>query len=95
MTSIRFRSFLSFFFINIDNPNEESTATEKEVMIRIRLGKNVGRKGIGSWKNHLVNGESRVRKKEKKEAIIKNLIVGFIFVLKPAYMANTKGISPA
>ena len=86
---------MSFFSINIDNPNDESVAIEKAVIIRMRLGKNVGSKGSGSWKNHLVKGESSVRKKEKKAEKVKKPIIGFIFLLKHAYAKKTNGISPA
>ena len=93
--NISFRSSLSFFSMNIDNPNEERTAIEKVVIISMRLGKNVGSKGSGSWKNHLVKGESRVRKKEKKAEKVKKPIRGFIFLLKIAYPKKINGTSPA
>ena len=81
--------------MNIDNPNAESVAIENAVIISMRLGKNVGSRGSGSWKNHLVKGESRVRKKERKEATVKKSIIGFIFLLKLAYMKKINGINPA
>ena len=67
--SISFESFFPLLFsINIDSPNAESAAIEKLVKIRMRLGKNVGRRGRGSLNNHLVNDESSVRKKEIRTA---------------------------
>ena len=81
--------------MNIDNPNADSVAIENAVIISIRLGKNVGSKGSGSWKNHLVIGESRVRKKDRKAEKVKKPIIGFIFLLKVANTKKIKGTSPA
>lgn len=81
--------------MNIDNPNAESVAIEKVVMISMRLGKNVGSRGMESWKNHLVKGESRVRKKVRKKDAVKKPIIGFIFRLKIAYAKKIDGTSPA